>query len=90
MATDVNPVDITTIAGGMSHVISLPAVLGTDVSGIIDSIGDNVRDFKVGEAVMDMINYPGSDGTANGHGYGMYAQTPANQVIKKIPGISFE
>lgn len=90
MAVGLNPLDLNALQGGMGERIKLPAVLGTDVSGVIEKIGADVRDLQIGDPVLGMINFPGTDGTLNGHGYGEYAQTPADQIVRKPASLSFE
>jgi NADPH:quinone reductase len=52
VATSVNPVDCK-IRSGVAKGISpdFPAVLHGDVAGVIEAVGDGVKDFKVGDEV---------------------------------------
>ncbi len=54
-ATSVNPADCGVRQGIFGPTIKLPAILGYDVSGVVEAIGENVRDFKVGDQVYYAI-----------------------------------
>ncbi len=60
-------------------------ILGWDVSGIIEEVGSDVKEFKNGDEVFGMINFPG-----NGKAYAEYVAAPANQITLKPKNISFE
>jgi len=49
-ATSVNPID-TKIRGGLPVGPALPAILGADVAGIVEAVGNGVDSFAPGEAV---------------------------------------
>jgi NADPH:quinone reductase len=51
MATSVNPLDYQIRRGDYKAYVKLPAILGSDVSGIIEAVGDGVTNFKVGDQV---------------------------------------
>jgi len=53
-AASVNPVDwkIRSGARQKDFPLTLPAILGKDVSGIVRAVGDSVRTFKVGDRVL--------------------------------------
>ena len=55
-ATSVNPIDCK-IRSGAVHVIApdFPAVLQSDVAGIIDSVAPDVTTFKVGDEVFGRV-----------------------------------
>lgn len=89
-ATGLNPIDLVVLSGGLGDRIKLPAVAGTDVSGVVEKVGNDIIGLAVGDSVLGMINFPGTDGTLAGHGFGEYAQTPAGQVVKKPDTLSFE
>jgi len=92
MSVGLNPLDLYAIAGRdfIRDRIKLPAILGNDVSGIVEKIGSDVVGLQIGDKVCGIINFPGSDGSITGHGYGEYASAPANQVIKMPAGLSFD
>lgn len=50
-ATSINPIDYQTRRGDYKELVRLPAILGVDVSGVIEAIGEAVTDFKVGDNV---------------------------------------
>jgi NADPH:quinone reductase-like Zn-dependent oxidoreductase len=62
-----------------------PVVLGWDISGIITEIGSDVTDFKPGDAVFGMVNFPG-----HGQAYAEYVASPASQLALKPDNISHE
>lgn len=86
-AVGINPVDTKVRAGtnAISKRIQLPAVLGWDVSGIIEACGENVEAFKPGDAVFGGIGFPGS-----GNGYAEFAVASPDMLVKKPANITFE
>jgi len=78
-ATSVNPFDCAVRAGYMSAYFSysLPLILGTDVSGIIETVGDGVTDFGPGDSV-----YARAGVTRDG-AYAEYVVVPASDVAAK-------
>jgi NADPH:quinone reductase-like Zn-dependent oxidoreductase len=57
-AASVNPIDWKLRSGTMQKMypLSLPAILGRDVSGVIRAVGTNVKHFKVGDRVLALSN----------------------------------
>jgi NADPH:quinone reductase-like Zn-dependent oxidoreductase len=57
-AASVNPIDWKLRSGMMqkNYPLSLPAILGRDVSGIVRAVGANVRHFKPGDRVLALSN----------------------------------
>ena len=55
-ATSVNPIDwkIRSGARRKDFPLTLPAILGKDVSGVVRAVGKNVHNFKPGERVLGM------------------------------------
>ncbi|MBS1271580.1 MAG: Zinc-type alcohol dehydrogenase-like protein [Candidatus Marinimicrobia bacterium] len=51
-ATSVNPVDYKIRQSGSWAGVNPPAIIGYDVSGVIEAIGDGVEDFQVGDEVF--------------------------------------
>jgi NADPH:quinone reductase-like Zn-dependent oxidoreductase len=57
-ATSVNPIDwkIRSGARQKDFPLKLPAILGVDVSGVVRSVGRNIRSFKPGDRVLASAN----------------------------------
>jgi NADPH:quinone reductase-like Zn-dependent oxidoreductase len=57
-AASVNPIDWKLRSGTMQKMysLSLPAILGRDVSGIVRAVGANVKHFKIGDRVLALSN----------------------------------
>ncbi|WP_241473247.1 alcohol dehydrogenase catalytic domain-containing protein [Mycolicibacterium neoaurum] len=50
-ATAVNPLDYQIRRGDYPELVPLPAVIGHDVSGVIEDVGREVSEFGVGDEV---------------------------------------
>lgn len=88
-ASSVNPVDIKT-RNGKSLFQKLKEtnrqiILGWDISGIVESIGEGVTRFKPGDEVFGMINFPG-----HGKAYAEYVAAPVSQLAAKPSNITHE
>ena len=85
-ASGVNPVDWVVRQGGndiLRPFLKLPMTLGWDAAGIVEEIGENVTDFKKGDEVYGVPNFPG-DGS-----YAEYVAAKASQFALKPKSISF-
>ena len=66
--------------------VTFPVILGTDVSGVVAAVADDVKGFAVGDAVYSMVRFP--SGLAGGSmAYAEYVSVPASQVAIKPAGI---
>lgn len=75
-AAGVNPVDWKAAGGRVGQ------VPGTDVSGVIDTLGEGVRGWKVGEPILGFARQSGS--------YAEYALVPVNSLAHKPKSMTFE
>ncbi|GAC1499249.1 MAG: NADP-dependent oxidoreductase [Candidatus Saccharimonadales bacterium] len=85
-AAAVNPFDLKVREGFMQDYIplKLPAILGGDVAGIVDSMANDVSGFEIGQAVYGMAN------AANGHGsFAEFTPVSANQLANKPSSLDF-
>jgi NADPH:quinone reductase-like Zn-dependent oxidoreductase len=64
--------------------IPLPVIPGTDISGVIEAVSPEVRDFSVGDEVYGMVRFP-SFGESSG--YAEYVAAPASHLALKPVGI---
>ena len=51
-ATSINPVDFKIRQAGSWAGVKPPSIIGYDVSGVIEAVGEEVKDFKVGDEVF--------------------------------------
>ncbi|UPK72277.1 NADP-dependent oxidoreductase [Chitinophaga filiformis] len=85
-ATSVNPADYIIRQGGneiLRPYLKLPLGLGLDAAGIVEETGSEVRDFKKGDRVYGVPNFPG-DGS-----YAEYLTAKASQFVLMPRNISF-
>ncbi|HET8994432.1 MAG TPA: NADP-dependent oxidoreductase [Rhodococcus sp. (in: high G+C Gram-positive bacteria)] len=83
-AAGVNPADWKVRTGTRKDTVpvTLPAVLGREVSGVVTAVGENGRDFSVGDAVF------GSTATGFG-GYAEYTVLNADSAAHKPEALGF-
>lgn len=66
--------------------VSFPVIPGTDISGVIEAIADDVENFSVGDEVYSMVRFPvGLAGDSKA--YAEYVSAPASEVALKPAGI---
>lgn len=61
--------------------LPLPAILGREGAGMVDAVGDNVTDVKIGDRVAFVLDAPS---------YAEYAVVPAARVVQIPAAVSFE
>ncbi|RPE36197.1 NADP-dependent oxidoreductase [Kitasatospora cineracea] len=71
------------IPPGLRPPVSFPAVPGSDVSGVVTAVAEDVADFSVGDEVFGMLRFPGFDGRA----YAEYVAAPAADLARKPAGV---
>jgi len=87
MASSVNPVDYKVRAGLIPPITpAFPAVLGCDVAGVVDEVGDGVENFSAGDEVYFCAGSPDGIGGALAE----FCLVDAAQVAKKPTSLSFE
>lgn len=64
--------------------LRLPVIPGTDISGIVAAVADDVHDFKVGDAVFGMVRFPSFGDSA---AYAEYVAAPATDLALKPAAI---
>ncbi len=88
-AISINPVDykIRLAEEGLTMMYGdkRPVVLGWDIAGEVVEIGNEVTNFKIGDKVFGMVNFPG-----NGNAYAEFLASPEDHLAKMPENISFE
>lgn len=80
-ATGINFADIMARMGLYPDRPPLPCVVGYEVGGVVETLGEGVTDFAVGDRVMAMIRFGG---------YSDVVIAPATQIVKFADSLSFE
>ena len=80
-AISVNPVDYKMRKGLIPG--ELPAILGRDVAGTIDAVGQGVSDFNIGDPVFAVLFGPRSNGA-----YAQYVTTASAFVTRRPEGLA--
>lgn len=65
--------------------VPFPIILGTDISGVIDAIADDVNEFSIGDEVYSMVRFP-SYGLSLA--YAEYVNVPVSEIALKPTKIS--
>jgi len=65
---------------------TFPLILGTDVSGVVASVGKDVSEFSIGDEVYSMVRFP--DAVMQGSGaYADYVSIPSAELALKPQGL---
>jgi NADPH:quinone reductase-like Zn-dependent oxidoreductase len=85
-AAGVNPVDFKTRAGrgmGGGSRDLLPLIVGWDISGVVEAVGEGVSAFRPGDEVYSMVRFP-----EIGSAYAEYVAAPASDFVLKPTTLS--
>lgn len=86
-ASGINPLDLKIKEGQAAHAqVNLPAVPGIDMAGIVEAVGENVDNFKVGDEVYGMT---GGVGGVQGS-LAEYAAVDADLLALKPKNLSYK
>ena len=87
-AISINPVDVKTRSGKALYgqlKTENPVILGWDMAGEVTTIGKDVKQFKPGDAVFGMVNFPG-----HGKAYAEYIAAPESHLALKPTNITYQ
>ncbi|WP_051754889.1 NADP-dependent oxidoreductase [Kitasatospora purpeofusca] len=81
-AAGVNPLDHKVRSGALTEVfpVTLPAVLGYEIAGVVEAVGADVTEWQPGDEVF---------GQVRGGGYAEYALAAADQLVRKPAGVDW-
>jgi NADPH:quinone reductase-like Zn-dependent oxidoreductase len=82
-ATSVNPLDWAIREGYLQQYVSLPYMLGSDVSGDIEALGEGVEGLEVGMPIYGMKGMRGG-------AYAEYTSMLPNELAKKPNTLSYQ
>ncbi len=87
-AFGINPIEVKTRNGNKFSEKLLqdkPSILGWDVSGVVEEVGNQVKNFKAGDRVCGMLNFPDFGKT-----YAQYTVANPQDLAKFTEHTSFE
>ncbi len=64
--------------------VPLPAIPGTDISGVVEAVADDVEDFSVGDEVYSMVRFPSFGDSRT---YAEYVNVAVTELAHKPGGI---
>ncbi len=65
--------------------VDFPIILGTDISGIVEKVADDINEFSVGDEVYTMVRFPSY---GNSKAYAEYVNVAVSELAHKPAGIS--
>lgn len=65
---------------------AFPLILGSDVSGVVETVAEGVEGFRVGDEVYAMVRFP-HDVMEGSKAYAEYVRVPASHLALKPAGI---
>jgi NADPH:quinone reductase len=84
LAAGMNPMDRQIAAGGWDSIMpaTFPMILGADVAGTVEQVGEGTERFSVGDEVFGQLLIPplGSTGT-----YAEYVAAPQGSPLARVP-----
>ena len=92
-AIGINPTDVYARQNPALHYIfnaEDPKILGWDISGVIVGLGENVLDFRLGDAVFGLLNFPTHTSAGHAKGYAEYVIAKTSDIAPKPDNISHD
>jgi NADPH:quinone reductase-like Zn-dependent oxidoreductase len=89
-AVGVNPPDwylrdgYRSLPGDWRPPVTLPVIPGSDISGVVAAVADDVREFAIGDSVFGMVRFPSFGDSA---AYAEYVAAPAADLARKPEAI---
>jgi len=65
--------------------VPFPVILGTDISGVIEAVAEDVNAFSVGDEIYSMVRFPSY---GESQAYAEYVAVPVSEIARKPKGIN--
>lgn len=69
--------------------VAFPVILGTDISGVVEAVADDIEAFSVGDEVYSMVRFP-SGLSGESRAYAEHVSVPASELARKPASIDHE
>uniref|UniRef100_B0T5L3 Alcohol dehydrogenase zinc-binding domain protein n=1 Tax=Caulobacter sp. (strain K31) TaxID=366602 RepID=B0T5L3_CAUSK len=66
--------------------VDFPVIPGTDISGVVEVVADDVTGFSIGDEVYSMVRFP-SGMAGESRAYAEYVSVPASELALKPAGV---
>ena len=60
--------------------VAFPVILGTDISGVIEAVAEDVNDFTIGDEIYSMVRFPSY---GDSRAYAEYVAVPVTEIAHK-------
>lgn len=70
-------------------IVDLPIVLGHEVSGVVEAVGEGVTDFKVGDEVAQAVKASDAPGVSRDGGFGEYVIGNVDMLVHKPSNVEW-
>ena len=81
--------DVGYIEGIIPIIVDLPIVLGHEVSGIVEAVGEGVTEFKVGDEVAQAVKASDAPGVSRDGGFGEYVIGNVEMLVHKPANVEW-
>src|SRR5699024_9697034 len=81
--------DVDNIEDGICIIVYLRIVLGHEVSGIIEEVGEGVTEFKVGDEVAQAGKASDAPGVSRDGGFGEYVIGNVEMLVRKPANVDW-
>ncbi|MGO1452497.1 MAG: zinc-binding dehydrogenase [Brevibacterium yomogidense] len=81
--------DVGYLEGVIPIIVDLPMVLGHEVTGIVEEVGEGVTEFAVGDEVAQAVKATDAPGVSRDGGYGEYVIGNVEMLVHKPADVSW-
>lgn len=81
--------DVGYVEGEIPIIVDLPIVLGHEVAGVIEEVGNGVTEFKVGDEVTQGVTAQDAPGVTRDGGFGEYVTGKVDSLVHKPSNVEW-
>jgi alcohol dehydrogenase, propanol-preferring len=81
--------DVGYMEGVIPIIVDLPIVLGHEVSGVVEEVGEGVTEFKVGDEVAQAVKATDAPGVSRDGGFGEYVIGNVEMLVHKPANVDW-
>lgn len=81
--------DVGYVEGVIPIIVDLPIVLGHEVTGVVEAVGEGVTEFKVGDEVAQAVKASDAPGVSRDGGFGEYVIGNVEMLVHKPANVDW-